>query len=150
MWGWTIMCVFQWFSTVVMWSYCGTKPHFKGQGEKHLLETVLSNFIPLHFFVFILLINSLSQSVCLSACYSQSLFLSLPLFVSLSLFLSVLGRVFLPRPLMASLSASSVQAWLSPLKNTALSLVPPLATTQQVLGWWTSILRSHFHCVTLS
>lgn len=73
------------------------------------------------------------------------MFVFLPLlftvFISPSFSLSVLGRVFLPRPLMASFFTSSTQAWPSPLKNTALSLVP-LATTQ-VQGWWTSSWSAH-------
>lgn len=137
MWGWKTMYVFQWFC---MWSYDGIK--LQERIEKYRLETVNWSFIPLHVFVSIPLINNLLHSACLP------LLLTVFISLSLALALSVLGRVFLPRPLMAFFSASSIQAWPSPLKNTSLSLVPLLATTQ-VQGWWTSILRTHFLCVHL-
>lgn len=111
---------------VIIWWF-STK--FQGRMEKCLSFSIL-------------LINNLSHSVCLSASVTHSFHFSLCLSVLLSFSLSVLGRVFLPRPLMASFSTSSIQAWPSPLKNTALSLVP-LATTQ-VQGWWTSSLSTHF------
>lgn len=81
-------------------------------------------------------------SQCLSFCLCYSFYLSSPLVRSLS----ALGRVFPPQPPMASLPASAVQAWPSPLENTLLRLVPPLTRTQ-VLGWWACILRIHFRHV---
>lgn len=144
MWGWKTMYVFQWFC---MWSYDGIKLNFKKEWKNtDLKQLIEASFLCTSLFPYLSLIICRTVLVCL--CYSQFSFLSLSRSLSLTLALSVLGRVFLPRPLMAFFSASSIQAWPSPLKNTSLSLVPLLATTQ-VQGWWTSILRTHFLYVRL-
>lgn len=75
------------------------------------------------------------------SCCSVSL--CLPPTLLLSSTIAVLGRVFLPQPLMASLSVPSVQAWLWSLRNTAASLVPPQTATQDP-GLWPRLIELNY------